>query len=160
MSDLPAKIPTNRRRRGRREVTEHDLCVFLDVLEKCANPEVAAARAGISMSAVQWHRRANPRFAASYDDLADELVGALESEAYMRSLDRDDPASSKLLMFMLTSLKPDVYGTKVTVKGMDAMAQEEMARVQAAAIEDPESFERMAAQMAAALEAQSADADD
>jgi len=154
MSDLPAEIPKDRRRKDRRQVTEHDLCVFLDVLEKCANPEVAAARAGLSMAAVQWHRQRDPRFAASFDELADELVGQLESEAYMRSLDRDDPASSKLLMFMLTSLKPDVYGTKVTVRGMDADAQRELQRIQADAVDNPETYEVMAQRMAEALAAQ------
>jgi hypothetical protein len=154
MSDNLPQIVTDRSRKKRRDqVTDYDLCVFLDILEKCANPQVAADRAGITMAAIQWHLARNPRFAASYEELADELVGKLESEAYLRALDRDDPASAKLLMFMLTAHKPDVYGTKVTVRGMDADAERELARIQADAVDNPETYERIAARMAEALDA-------
>jgi hypothetical protein len=141
-----------RRRKKHNEVTEDDLCAFLDVLDVCANPEVAAERVGLSMNAVQHHRLKDRRFRESYDELADALVGRLEAEAYVRALDRNDKASSKLLIFMLSSLKPEKYGTQVTVRSIDATAHQELARVQAHAIENPEGYEAMAEQLAQALE--------
>jgi hypothetical protein len=85
---------------------------FLDALERTASVRDACAAIGVSRSTAYRHRRRCPEFARAWDEALELPIRILEDEALERALDRADPASARLLMFLLKARKPEVYGER------------------------------------------------
>jgi len=96
---------------------------FLEVFRKCGNVSAAAEKAGIQrINHYKWLER-DSKYAQAFRDAEQEAVDALELEARRRAqVGWDEPVyqagrqvgtvrkyDSRLLMFLLKSLRPEKY---------------------------------------------------
>lgn len=78
---------------------------FLEVYRQTGNVRLSATTAGIDRDAVYRRRQRHERFAAAMASVRDDAIDTLEAEARRRALAQSDT----LLIFLLKSLRPDVY---------------------------------------------------
>lgn len=84
---------------------------FLELYAGTGNVTISAQGAGIQRSTVYERRKAYPHFAKLMDDAREQALEVLEGYAWKRAKDNSDT----LLIFLLKSLKPDVYGDRLRV---------------------------------------------
>jgi hypothetical protein len=84
---------------------------FLANLACTGNVQEASRAAGQHPANAYWYRKQNPDFAAEWDVAIESAVAVLEAEAFRRALEYSD----QLLMFLLKSRKPSVYGNKAEI---------------------------------------------
>jgi hypothetical protein len=82
---------------------------FLGMLARSASVSTACTAAGVSRDTAYRHRGRFPRFRAKWDEALEVSVDALAAEARLRAFDRNDPASARMLMFLLKAHRPEVY---------------------------------------------------
>ena len=148
-----------RRAKNWRQCTKEDLSAYLDELERCGVPATAARRVGISENAVQELRLRNPAFRDAVAEVETIVAESLEAEGLRRAKDDQDPASAKLLIFFLQAMKPDRYGPKVTIQGIETASAAELRRLQIDAAENPDEYAKVAARMAEAMRLEAGDPD-
>lgn len=78
---------------------------FLDLYRKSGNITLSARGAGVTRSAVYDRRESYPRFAEIMDAAKTEAIESLEAVAWERARKTSDV----LLIFLLKSLKPEMY---------------------------------------------------
>lgn len=83
--------------------TWHDR--FIRMYAKFGNVSLACRAAGIGRRTFYDHLANNSEFQLTVDNAKDDAIDALEREARKRAL----KSSDQLLMFLLKSLRPDVY---------------------------------------------------
>lgn len=126
--------------------------MFIASLEGGSSVSQACERAKIGRMTAYDHRARDEEFAQRWDDALEAGADALEQEAKARAMDRDDPASGRLLQFLLKGYRRSTFGDKVEVDArVEAVTSREMAAIQAIADADPEAWERVAAAAAKAL---------
>jgi hypothetical protein len=84
---------------------------FLTVLRKTSDVRKAARDAGVSKQAAYQARDKDPEFAEKWQDALDEGLDNLENVARKRAL----KSSDTLLIFLLKSHRPEVYGDRSQV---------------------------------------------
>lgn len=84
---------------------------FLEVFAATGNVRLAASAAGVSRSAPYKHARIDPEFAEKWLSAREDAVDTLEAEARRRAL----AGSDTLIMFLLKSLRPDVYRDRASL---------------------------------------------
>ena len=89
--------------------TPAKLASFLRHLEESGSVSLAAARAGIGRNTVYERRKVDPAFAAGWRKAAEMAVEALRDLAITRARDGARP-DTRLLIFLLRTLKPEVFG--------------------------------------------------
>jgi hypothetical protein len=96
--------------------------VFLEDLEMWGSYNHAALAAGVSYRTVLKHREKFPRFRDRCEEAIEKSTQWLEMEARRRIFQGvKDPASATLLIFMLKSLRPDVYRDIPPPKKLEGM---------------------------------------
>jgi hypothetical protein len=98
---------------------------MLEALSSGLSPARAAKAAGVGRSTAYLWRRQDPEFAQKWDDAVAEGIGVLEEEARRRAVDGYNARpiyhrgavvcevkdySDKLLIFLLKTRMPEVYG--------------------------------------------------
>lgn len=78
---------------------------FIRFYSKTGNVTRSAQGCGIARSTVYARRESSSDFAKAMDEAREEAIEALEYEAWKRAKSKSDV----LLIFLLKSLKPDVY---------------------------------------------------
>lgn len=78
---------------------------FLELYRKSGNVSLSASGCGINRSTVYERRKAHPDFAQRMDEVREEAIEVLEDAAWKRA----KKSSDTLLIFLLKSLKPDMY---------------------------------------------------
>lgn len=78
---------------------------FIQLYTKTGNVSLSAKGCGIHRNTVYARREASPDFAKAMDGAREEAIEALEYEAWKRAKSKSDV----LLIFLLKSLKPDMY---------------------------------------------------
>lgn len=114
---------------------------FLDLYIKTGNVTLAAKGAGISRTTVYERRKAHPEFDDKVKQAHEEAIGTLEEAAWKRAKKYSDT----LLIFLLKSLKPDVYRENLKVTYEHNLSPDlinEMAKAVAATGADPEKVVR------------------
>ncbi len=81
----------------------HD--VFLAVLRGSGNIRQSCEKAGIARSIAYKWKKQDKIFADKWEDAKEDACDMLKEEARKRAMDKSDV----LLMFLLKSLKPDIY---------------------------------------------------
>jgi hypothetical protein len=100
------------------------------------NFQLACRLAGVSAVTVSRWRRSDQAFARDFGEVEDAAILALESEARRRAAEGSD----RLIVFLLSSRRPDRYGYRAQRgEALDASA-EEIAREMRAMYDDLESF--------------------
>ena len=84
---------------------------FLEVYRQTGNVRLSASAAGMDRDAIYRRRQKDARFAAAMASSREDAVDTLEAEARRRALAQSDT----LLIFLLKSLRPDVYRDTVRV---------------------------------------------
>ncbi len=84
---------------------------FLANLASTGNVQEACRASGQHPANAYWSRKNDPDFAAKWDEAIDAAVAVLEAEAFRRALEYSD----QLLIFLLKSRKPTVYGNKAEI---------------------------------------------
>ncbi|MDP2329247.1 MAG: hypothetical protein Q8M19_00935 [Reyranella sp.] len=116
-----------RRRITAASPTPQKLATFLRHLEESGSVSAAAERTGISRNTVYLRRKADPEFALGWGKALDMAAAALLDAAIARAHDgtervlwRDGKRvgtvreyDNRLLMFLLRTLKPEVFGRRV-----------------------------------------------
>ena len=82
---------------------------FLDALREGGNVRAACKAAGVARPTVYEWRDADPAFAKGWAEALEDACDGLEAVAFKRALTGND----KLLMFLLRSHRPEVYGTRI-----------------------------------------------
>ncbi len=95
-----------RRRVTAASPTPDKLATFLRHLEESGSVSLAAERTGIARNTVYLRRKADPAFALGWRNAVDLAAEALRDAAIARAHAGDDC----LLMFLLRTLRPEVYG--------------------------------------------------
>ncbi len=89
---------------------------FIAALSTGAQVKAAAEAAGIHRRTAYNARDRDPAFARAWDQAAQDgaatITDALEAEAVKRALEYSDP----LLLALLRSRRPEIYGDRVTVE--------------------------------------------
>jgi hypothetical protein len=83
--------------------------VFLGVLAQTCCVSKACVASRVSRQTAYNHRKRFPKFRKKWDEAIEVGIEVLEAEVRYRALDRNDPASHILLMFLLKAHKPRVY---------------------------------------------------
>jgi hypothetical protein len=97
----------------------HD--TFLANLASTGNVQEACRAAGQHPASAYWSRKNDPDFAARWEAAIESAVAVLEAEAFRRALEYSD----QLLMFLLKSRKPSVYGNKAEITHKDPIEIEQ-----------------------------------
>ena len=84
---------------------------FLAVFSATGNVRLAASAVGIHRATPYKHAQVDPEFAQAWLAAREDAVDTLEAEARRRAL----AGSDTLIMFLLRSLRPDVYRERATV---------------------------------------------
>jgi len=94
---------------------------FLAVLAETCCVTSACLAAGVSRQLAYDHRKRFPKFRRKWDESIEVAVEQLELSARRRALDKNDPGSTTLTIFLLKAHKPDVYRETVRqeVTGQD-----------------------------------------
>ena len=100
-----------RRRVTAASPTPRKLADFLRHLEACGSVSQAAARAGIGRNTVYERRKVDPAFALGWRKAAAMAAESLRDLAITRALGDTEP-DSRLLMFLLRRLKPEIFGRR------------------------------------------------
>jgi len=90
---------------GHRLVTEAWQSAFLSSFSRCGNITQASADAGVTRQAVFYAHKRNPDFRALYEEAREESIEVLEAVARKRATESSD----NLLIFLLKSMRPEVY---------------------------------------------------
>ncbi|MDP2332653.1 MAG: hypothetical protein Q8M19_18335 [Reyranella sp.] len=129
MSSIKSSIlsPIVRRRRvTAASPTPAKLATFLRHLEASGSVSFAAERTGIARNTVYQRRKVDPEFALGWEKALEMAAGALLDAAIVRASDgterdlwRDGRRvgtireyDNRLLMFLLRTLKPEVFGRR------------------------------------------------
>lgn len=83
---------------------------FIEAIRIGSTLKEACAAASIGRTTAYDYRRRDPEFAARWDDANAEGLDTLEGELYARAMDREDPGSGPLLLFLLARRRPEVFG--------------------------------------------------
>lgn len=83
--------------------------VFLNRLAETCSVTAACLKAGVERRTAYRHREKFPKFRKRWDEAIEMGVELLEINARNRALNRDDPASHILLMFLLKAHRPHQY---------------------------------------------------
>lgn len=83
--------------------------IFLQRLAETCSVSAACLKAGVSRHTAYRHREKFPKFRKRWDEAIEMGVELLEITARNRALNRDDPASHILLMFLLKAHRPHQY---------------------------------------------------
>lgn len=92
---------------------------FLEALKRTMNVRVACEQAGVGYSTVYRRKARHKKFSRAWDRAVDQAVDALELQAYKLAMgskgDPDkgvepEPASERMIIFLLTKRRPKVYG--------------------------------------------------
>lgn len=86
--------------------TPEKLGNFLRHLGESGSVSFAAERTGIARNTVYLRRKVDPAFALGWRNAIELAAGALRDAAIARAHEGDD----RLLMFLLRTLRPEVYG--------------------------------------------------
>jgi hypothetical protein len=86
--------------------------VFLEAYRQSGNKLYACQVAGVHRSTLYDHVEKNPDFAKQIELAREDAIELLELEARNRALKKSD----LLLIFLLKSLRPDVYREQVAVE--------------------------------------------
>ena len=100
---------------SRASIPASSLEAFLDALSTGATVGEACAAAHIGRSTACGYRRRNRDFAARRDETLRQGRDALEDELHARAMDRADPDSPRLLIFLLARRRPEIYGRVLEV---------------------------------------------
>ena len=84
---------------------------FLEVFRQTGNVRLATSAAGVSREAPYKRARSDPKFAADWAAAREDAIDTLEAEARRRALTKSD----LLLIFLLKSLRPEVYRENVRI---------------------------------------------
>jgi len=84
--------------------------LFLETLQTEFGLNLTCAAVGISPQVVEYHLKNDPVFRASVDRVHSQHVEQLERSAYGRAISKSDT----LAIFMLKSMRPDVYGERAS----------------------------------------------
>ena len=95
-----------RRRVTAASPTPEKLATFLRHLGESGSVSLAARRTGIARNTVYLRRKVDPAFALGWRNAVELAAEALRDAAIARAHDGDD----RLLMFLLRTLRPEVYG--------------------------------------------------
>ncbi|MDP1965325.1 MAG: hypothetical protein Q8K93_24335 [Reyranella sp.] len=98
--------PIRRRRVTAASPTPAKLGDFLRHLEDSGSVSAAAARAGIARNTVYQRRKADPAFALGWKKAMEMAAEMLRDRAIARAHEGDN----RLLMFLLRTLKPEIFG--------------------------------------------------
>ena len=85
--------------------TEAWQSAFLSSFSQCGNIRKASEDAGVTRQTVWYSHKRHPDFRALYDEAKEESVERLEQVARNRATESSD----NLLIFLLKSMRPDVY---------------------------------------------------
>lgn len=94
---------------------------FLAHLRHTANVRASCAAAGVTSWAAYERKGTDEAFAARWTEAVDDAIDALEAVAFERA----KATSNALLIFLLKSHRPAVYGDKVEVTGANRLVIEE-----------------------------------
>jgi hypothetical protein len=78
---------------------------FLDALRACGSVRQACRQTGVTRSTVYEWRNGDPEFRAQWDEALEQGLDALEDEGMRRAF----AGSDRLLMYMLSNRRPEVY---------------------------------------------------
>jgi hypothetical protein len=98
--------PIRRRRLTAASPTPAKLATFLRHLEESGSASFAAERAGIGRNTVYERRKVDPAFASGWRNAVAMAADSLRDRAIARARDGDN----RLLMFLLRTLRPEIYG--------------------------------------------------
>jgi glutamate synthase domain-containing protein 1 len=93
------------KKNGQQLSTEAWREVFLHSFKECGNIRKASEDAGITRQAVYYAHKRDPAFRVLYDEAREESIERLEEVARKRAKDSSD----NLLIFLLKSMRPEVY---------------------------------------------------
>jgi len=93
----------------RRDLPRPWMARFIAALRNTANVRAACQAAGITRGGAYCARRRWKTFEAAWDEALEEALDGLEAIAWKRAQESSD----KLLTFILTSRRPEVYGQRV-----------------------------------------------
>jgi len=79
--------------------------VFLSSFRQCGNITKSSEAAGVTRQAVFYAHKRDPDFRALYEEAKEESIERLEDVARKRATDSSD----NLLIFLLKSMRPEVY---------------------------------------------------
>jgi hypothetical protein len=85
--------------------TEAWQSVFLSSFSQCGNITKSSGDAGVTRQAVFYAYKRHPDFRVLYDEAKEESIERLEEVARKRATDSSD----NLLIFLLKSMRPEVY---------------------------------------------------
>jgi hypothetical protein len=91
---------------------------FLAALQLGNSVKVACEQAGVSRRGIYYLKAEDPEFDEAWKDSIDGSVEVLEDEVRARALDRKDPKSHIMLIFLLKKHRPEYrenYKTEVKV---------------------------------------------
>lgn len=86
---------------------------FLAALSRSPNIAKAAKRAGVTRQAAYYQREHDEEFRQRWDEIQEAALDLLEETAHKRAR----IGSDRLLMYLLSSHRRDVYGEEVRVAG-------------------------------------------
>ena len=94
---------------------ERAILVFLKELEERANVTNACRKSTLPRATVYYWRKKHPTFAALWDTAVDKALDKVEDAAWELATEE---MSEKMIMFLLKSRRPSIYGekSKVTVE--------------------------------------------
>lgn len=93
--------------------TPAKLATFLRHLEESGSVSLAAERTGIARNTVYQRRKADPAFALGWRRAVAMAAEALRDAAVARALGGDD----RLLMFLLRTYRPEIFGRTSSAAG-------------------------------------------
>jgi hypothetical protein len=91
--------------RTERTITKTVAGRFLDGLRACGSIRQACRQTGVTRSTVYEWRNGDPQFRARWDEALEQGLDALEDEGMRRAF----AGSDRLLMYMLSNRRPEVY---------------------------------------------------
>lgn len=100
--------PIRRRRLTAASPSPAKLATFLRHLGDIGSVSAAAARSGLARNTVYLRRKVDPEFALGWRNAVEAAAEGLRDAAITRAHDGDD----RLLMFLLRTLRPEVYGRR------------------------------------------------
>jgi hypothetical protein len=92
---------------------------FLTALATMPNVSAAARSAGVNRQYVYEVRKADPLFAALWDDAVEQATDQLEQRAYELAVSGIQGISPPLLIFLLKGRRREIYGDQARID-MDA----------------------------------------
>lgn len=138
--------------RSAKALTRYDLSAYVELIEQGYTPKLARRKVDVSEGAIRYWRENDEGFDLALREIEQDQADQAEAALVRRMLDDDDPASSKLLMFYLRSIKPERYGDKIEIRrGVDAVAEKEAENLQRWARANPDQVAKQAAVFAQAM---------